>query len=108
MFWGCYSCKICLRSFSFKYENNVFILRKTSLLHYHSEQKIFRLKISVYYHLHFVSVLEKQTTRHSVSTETETKSTTHENCSLNTRLITGNFNMMFLGNYIQIHLDKNS
>lgn len=56
--------------------------------------------------LHFVSVLEKQTTLHSVSTET--KSTTHENRSLNTHLITGNSNIMFIGDCIQIHLNKNS
>lgn len=52
--------------------------------------------------LHFVSVMEKQTTGHSVSTKT--KLTTHENHSLNTHLNTGN--MIFLGNCIQIQLDK--
>lgn len=58
--------------------------------------------------LHFVSELENQITRHSVLVETETKSTTHGHHSLNTHLVTGDCNMMFIGNCIQIHLDKNS
>lgn len=45
---GCYSCKYV--EDVFRLNMHVFILRKTSLLHYHSKQKIFRLKISVYYH----------------------------------------------------------
>lgn len=78
---------------------NVFIFFRKTIhhLHYRSQQRFGVL-------LHFVSELEKQTTRHSVSTETETKSTTHGHHSLNTHITTGN--IMFLGNCIQIQLDK--
>lgn len=62
MFWGCYSCKYVEDVFRLKLQTMSLFLekKKPSLLHYHSEQRIFRLKMRVYYCILFQDWKSKQ------------------------------------------------